>query len=197
MGIDAQMLLKVNGEVSEDQVLALAVNAYERFGNVLFVWNSDDLGGKRHCITRVDRYEQDGDDIMPEPGETFLEVHLSGRYYGEGYERGNLPGYIMLAEYFESVIPGVKVMYGGDSSGVCAEGFGKQERDALFAHFVKVGHNPYESGFDHEHDGPDCELCKIQMIRCGWGRDYKKWYCRGCGTTIEERDGVRTVGHDA
>lgn len=196
MGIDAQMLLRIKGEITDDEILSLAINAYERFGSILFVWNRDDLGGKRHCITRETVYQQDGDDIEPEHGETFLEVHLSGRYYGEGYERGNLPNYIMLAEYFEAVLPGVKVMYGGDSSGVCAEGFGKAERDALFAHFVKNGHSPYNSHFDRDHDGPECDLCKIQMIRCGWGRNFKKWYCRGCDTTIEERDGVRTVGRE-
>ena len=193
MGVDAQMLLRTNGMFTDDEILSMAVNAYERFGDVLFVRNNESSGGKHHCITREEVYTQDGEGIVPEPGETFLNVHLSGRYYGEGYERGNLPDYIMLAEYFESIIPDVKVMYGGDSSGVCAEPFDKNARAELFSYFVKVGHRPYTSGFDSKKDGEECGLCKVKMTRCGWGGNYAKWYCHGCGTTVEMRDGVRTV----
>lgn len=189
MGIDARMLLKVKGTISDDTVLKLAVEAFKRFGDILAIY--DFCKPPEHCIVKVKEYGQDGPSILPQEDETLLEVRLHGRYYGKGYERGNLPDYLILAEYFELAIPGVEVFYGGDSSGVLAEPFGKAERQDLFFHFTQFGHSPYSEYFDREKDGPTCPLCKIQMIRYGWGGNYRAWYCPGCNDHVEERDGVR------
>ncbi|HJX82306.1 MAG TPA: hypothetical protein VJ248_09760 [Candidatus Udaeobacter sp.] len=197
MGVDACMFLKVKEPISDDQILGLARDAFHRFGDELFVLHGKDHGGwsdsPRHCISRIDRYEQDGDDIEPENGETFLEVHLSGRYYGIDYESGRLPVYLSLAEYFEKVVPGVEVWYGGDSSGICAEKFDKKCRDNLFGHFCKHGHTPYQSHFDEEKSGPECNLCKVKTIRNGWGAKYASFFCPGCSVTAVERDGKPMV----
>lgn len=189
MGIDARMLLRIKGDYTEEQTLELARRTFECFGdNVLFIDRHS--GDKKHCITKVDEYYQDGETLHPREGETFLEVDLWGRYYGIDYERGHLPDYIMLAEFFEQLIPNVEVWYGGDSSGVCAEPFDRMTRYNLFKHFVENGHSPYNEYFDKEKDGMICERCNIQMIRHGWGQNYKAWYCKGCGEHVTERDGV-------
>jgi len=188
MGIDACMLIKVPRVVDKAEALQIAVNAYERFGDALFVIKDGE--GKRHCVTVQEEYSQDGDTIYPEPGQTLLEVHLWGRYYGEGYERGPLHTYIVLAEYFEQAIEGATVYYGGDSSGICADPFDKAARDKIFSYFVKFGHRPYQEFFDHDADGHICDLCNTKVIRNGWGGNYKAWFCPGCGREWEERDGI-------
>jgi hypothetical protein len=188
MGVDAQMLLKVKGDYTDVQILTLARHTYECFGRDTVAIGYE---RERHCITRTEEFTQDGDSIFPTKNETLLEVHLHSRYYGKGYERGHLPDFIMLAEFFERLIPGVEVWYGGDSSGELAILFNKEARHALFQHFCEYGHTPYETYFDREKDGEMCDLCKIQLVRNGWGGNYKAWYCRGCGKTVEERDGKR------
>jgi len=190
MGIDAQMLLKIKGDYSTQQTLELAVHAFECFGKkVLWVDEWDDKD-RKHCITKINEYYQDGETIYPKENETFLEVRLEGRYYGKGYERGDLPSYIMLAEFFENQVPNVEVWYGGDSSGVEAYPFDKAKRKDLFSYFCINGHSPYADFFDREKDGSVCPLCKIPATRCGWGANYKAWYCKGCGGYTEERNGI-------
>lgn len=191
MGIDARMLLKVNGEYTSQQTLELARHTFECFGDdVLWV---DQYGDKdrKHCIIKINKYEQDGDTIFPQNNETFLEVRLWGRYYGKGYERGDLSSYIMLAEFFEHQIPKVEVWYGGDSSGVEVYLFDKATRDDLFFYFCINGHSPYQDYFDHEKDGEVCKLCKIPMTRYGWGANYRAWYCKGCGTRVQDVKGIK------
>jgi hypothetical protein len=192
MGIDARMCLRIKGNYSKEETLNLAVETYKRFGNILWI----PKGGDNHCIEIVEEYTQDGDSIFPQAGETILDVSLTGRYYGIGYERGNLPDYIMLAEFLEARIPNVTILYGGDSSGVLAKPFDKETRKELFNHFVKYGHSPYTTYFDHEKDGDICDLCKIPLIRNGWGKNYKAWHCEGCGKAVEERDGIKKVSSE-
>jgi len=191
MGVDACMLLKYNGDLSDDEILSMAVNAKERFGEALFVFEGygEQKEGAHHCLYRVTEYNQEGDTIIPEAGETFIEVCLWGRYYGEGYARGNLPDYIMIAEYFENILPGVTIYYGGDSYGFGATPFDKSERARMFDYFCKVGHRPYQEAFDCEKDGHICDMCKTRVIRCGWGGNWAKWFCPGCGRSWELRDG--------
>lgn len=193
MGVDACMVLRVPGEMSEEDVRSLAANAYERYPATLQIWRKEGSFPEEHCIVRVSEYTQDGESIYERLGESLLEVRLSGRYYGEGYERGPLPEYISLAEYFERVIPGVDVLYGGDSSGICAEPFDRAAREKLFHYFVEKGHRPYREIFDTGKDGEACELCQTRMLRTGWGGDYARWTCSGCGTSLEIRDGVRSI----
>lgn len=182
MGIDAVMILKVV-EYTDEQTLELAKRAFELFGHALFIAGVAPF--RRHCITRAVR-----------DGETQLHVHLRGRYYGECYERGDLPDYIMLAEFFERSVPGAQVFYGGDCSDALGL-FDRTARDKLFDHYVKFGHRPYNEGFDHEKDGPVCSLCKEQMVRYGWGGDnYKAWRCWGCGQRVVCKDGVETYYND-
>ena len=76
-----------------------------------------------------------------EPG-FLLDLNLSRSYYGVGYERGDLPLFIGIAEWLERELPGCEVLYGHDGTG---EGFpfGFGERAKLMAYHDKVGGEPY------------------------------------------------------
>jgi hypothetical protein len=145
------------------------------------------------------RYTQDGDDIFAEEGECLLKISLMGRYYGPGYERGDILSYCAIAEWLEQNIPGCEVWYGGDSSGCCAEPFGAEERAAMKAHlFSKNGRDYFNSWDMGEPLGakpPACGLCPGGVYcgsKFGFGASYSAWSCGGCGKSVESRDGGAT-----
>lgn len=202
MGIDAEMFVRTKEAVTDEQVLQWAIDLHEAFGEFVFVIHRDApyaFGGDRHCLEIVDAYYQDGPQEDPADGETFIRAHLYTRYYGKNYERGDLPRIIAVARWLEDRIPGAEVWYGGDSSGVPAEPFGQEERDALWAHFVKVGHRPYtHAGFIANRGdiaAPTCGLCKIPMRCYGIGKNYGAFICDGCGWKLTTRDGGKTFEH--
>lgn len=189
MGVDAQMLVRTRQAMSVADVRKLAGNLAATFGPDQF-WIWDDHKNKdgtigRHCLELIKEYHQDGDPIFPEPGETFIEVHLGTRYYGIGYERGDIGFIIHVAEWLEANIPDAQIFYGGDSSGICAEPFDREARRKLFAYFCKVGHEPYVGGFggilSDRESPPTCEFCQRTMISTGGGGGKTFYYCSGCG----------------
>ena len=199
MGIDARMLVRTKTTLTDDELRKLSYRISEAFYRQPF-WLArpgefewEPTG--RHALSRVpDNYEQDGDPIQPVQGETLIEVHLKGRFYGKGYERGDLPTICAIAEWLEANIPESEIWYGGDSSGVTAMPFGPRERKALKAHFHKHGHLPYTSGFDMHGDveAPKCDFCHEPMLRFGFGGSYAGFTCVGCGKKMETRDGGKT-----
>ena len=68
-----------------------------------------------------------------------LDVNLYRNYYYAGYERGDLPLFVGIAEWLEQKLPGCRVFYGEDCSG---EGypFDAPMRNALIAYREAVGH---------------------------------------------------------
>jgi hypothetical protein len=186
MGIDAELLVRIKGKASDDQVRIWAYDLASAFGANRFMIDREQKWDGHHCLIVVDEWLQDGPTIVPEEWETFLKVNIWQRYYGEGYERGDLPFIIAVADYLERKIPNSSIWYGGDSSGVCAEPFGKGRRKELFDYFVKFGHKPYQRGFkmgDQATD-PECSFCKEPMIYYGWGRDGTLFYCSGCNWRV-------------
>jgi|SRR6187549_1416249 len=146
-------------------------------------------------------YHQDGEPIYAKDGECLLELNLCGRYYGVGYERGDLLLYCGIAEWLEANIPGCEVWYGGDSSGVCAEPFGKDAREALRRHLFSIEGRDYfrdRSSFMKSDDivrPLPCMLCPggtYRGERCGWGQGYAKYSCAGCGVATSTHDGGAT-----
>lgn len=190
MGVDAQMLVKHRAQYTPDQVLALAVALAEAFGPQTFmIWSKEDSSWAtedRHALEIVNEYEQDGDSIIPEAGEQFIEVHLAGRYYGPGYERGNLPDYIAVANWLEARIPGCSIFYGGDSSGICAEPFDAKGRAKYWEHFCRVGHAPYTGAFGSFQNSPRmvCSFCKTDMANLGGGGGNTYFSCMSCNRRV-------------
>ncbi len=204
MGVDAQMFVRTRAQFTQRAVRALSVDLVEAFGSEMFLllpdWAIDGEWERetevepeagvpgRHALRMVRRYTQDGDDIAPDAGETFLEVSLMGRYYGLGYERGQLHDYIAVAEWLEYRIPEAAVWYGGDSSGICAEPFNKAYRGALMAHFARHGHKPYRGAFGDRGNGPVCGFCGPRMSSSGGGQGQTFFYCAGCSTACARDD---------
>jgi hypothetical protein len=139
-------------------------------------------------------YIRDGDPILADSDEWFLEVNLWGRYYGIGYERGDILTYCAVAEWLEQNIPGCVVYYGGDSGGVCAEPFDADARAKLKAHLYSSEGRDY---YMHDRRGSfgtpaPCGLCvpnENRFDRYGWGQNYSAVHCSGCGKSFESRDG--------
>lgn len=136
---------------------------------------------------------EDGDNIYAEEGEWLLTVSLFTRYYGIGYERGDILTICAVAEWCEANIPNCEVWYGGDSSGMVAKPFPDAERVKLRKHLYSNGGRSYRyCGAKTAINGPKpCSLCpgSARYTECGWGRDYQSVFCGGCGKTFETRAG--------
>ncbi len=192
MGIDAQMFIRLQREVSDREVKLLAYELSASFGHDKFMIDRERKWDGDHCIKKIEAYTQDGPIIYPEEGETFLQVRLQSRYYGVDYERGDLPLLIMIAEYLKIKLPDCEIWYGGDSSGVLAELFNKKARWDLFKHFAEVNHSPYKEAFNVVGSGYQmCDFCNQPMNQSGWGENYEGFNCPGCGYRLEIRDGER------
>ena len=184
MGVDAKMLVKIQHKenwLTQKEVTRLAFELGDRFGaDAFFRYDG------RHNVSILDGdYLQDGDEISPGPDEQFLEVHLGGRYYGPGYERGDIVPILAIAEFLEYRTSG-SVFYGGDSSGIYAQPFDAEARRAMKKHFYEHGHSPYYSGFGmfskDWRPGCVCDLCQEPMIDHGGGGNYFFMSCHGCDT---------------
>src|SRR5262245_24008844 len=100
MGIDAEMFVRTSQPLDSHVVRELAWELAEAFGADRFwIFNpaKTESGYERRALEIVDKWEQDGDTIYPERGEQFIAVAPATRYYGVGYERGDLPFLVGLA----------------------------------------------------------------------------------------------------
>lgn len=194
MGIDIGMFVKIKGKenfLSKKKVLALSYDICEAFGHDWFWIDREgryDKAGK-HALEIVGVYYQDGPSVYANKDTQLIEVSTIHRYYGEGYERGDLPKIYCVAKWLEDRITKGVVYYGGDSSGVLAEKFGHKEREALWKHFVKVGHEPYTSVFEEKDKSRMCDFCQHKMTQYGFGQNYAAWICKGCGLKEKTDDG--------
>lgn len=200
MGIDARLYVVTSQKFSDDDVRKLSYEVGLTFGADRFFrskgWKWD--GGEvppHHNISKVEKIEQDGPDWKPPAGKSLLEVHVFTRFYGVGYERGDLPFLIILAEWLERKIPGCEVMYGGDSSGVCAAGFGAKARAALLDHFAgSHGRDYFKSNWGSGLDPlpPKCDLCEVPMVQFSFGGGQAGFSCAGCGAKLQTFDHGKT-----
>lgn len=143
-------------------------------------------------------WTQDGDPIFAKPGEWFLEVNVWTRYYGVGYERGDLLTLCAIAEWCEVNIPDCEVWYGGDSSGVLAEAWPDKKRRDLRKHLYSDMGRAYfnyssRRGEKTKHPTP-CGLCidNGNFERFGSGANYIAVHCSSCGKSFESRDDGQT-----
>jgi hypothetical protein len=206
MGIDAEMYVLVpEADATRENITRASHWLFEYFGPDKFfgydkrgiiylpkVFLHDEEGEEIGEGTPGSRVQQDGPDEVAPEGKVFLRVALWSRYYGVDYERGDFVFLYMLARALEAQFPRGQVWYGGDSSGVLAQPFGHEEREALLAHFLAGGRKAYTDYFDHDKHGPKCRTCDVRMTRYGWGGNYAAYSCP-CGERHETRDGVLKV----
>jgi hypothetical protein len=144
-------------------------------------------------------WTQDGPPVYAKPGETLLEVSVWTRYYGEGYERGDILTLCAIAEWAEVNMQPCEVWYGGDSSGVCVARFDNARRSGLRAHLYGTAgrdYFKYDSDKARKHPKP-CGLCipdEPRFNQFGHGANYCAVSCSGCGKSFETRDGGATWG---
>lgn len=215
MGIDAKIYLKVPTKPTEAELLEWSWLLGESIrADKLFI--DRDKGHKAIDLVNAryfdpPKYDEeakigkvihpDGDDILA--GDAwFLEVHVWTRYYGVGYERGDLLSLCAIAEWCEANVPACEVWYGGDSSGCGVEPWPDAERRKLRAHLYSPRGREYfkYSSRAGRHEGPEkpppsCALCPPsgpRWERYGWGREYCAISCGGCGTQLVSRDGCST-----
>lgn len=207
MGIDAEMFIRtkrhprpLTGQGLRDigrRLCSMYGHENFRLDRDFLEYEEDPVARKklaaRHIIYPVDKWEQDGPDILPEQGEFFYRIAIATRYYGVGYERGDLPFIIGVAEALEHMVPGCEVWYGGDSSGVLAEFFGPLERHRLIEHFYRHDHapytrrpNPFRTPDLNDLHPPECSLCRYPMNRTGFGPDFALYSCE-CGEEVHMR----------
>lgn len=210
MGIDAQILVRgvSNDTVTDDWLREMSWQLGRSIGAEKFFLSADDgrmaieKTNSRYAETEEPPgsvYYEDADEpIRANRGECLLEVNLWTRYYGIGYERGDLLTLCAIAEWLEYNIPGCEVWYGGDSSGVCAMPWPDDERRKLREHLYGEGGRQYfRSWCKRDEYGlpPACSLCpggEYRGWRGGVGNNFASFNCGGCGKTVETRDGGQT-----
>jgi hypothetical protein len=186
MGIDINMFVRTKEPVTETEVRKAAIDMCAVFGVDRF-WLDRKNG--RHALAVVPEVEQDGPTIRRKKGETFILVYTFGRYWGEGYERGDLAFVIAVSMWLETRFPSSEVWYGGHSSGICAELLDAHARKKLVAHAASKNgadyHRPHPNPFlsEQQQDPPQyCEFCAgEQMTPCRWGGGGTGYVCQGCG----------------
>lgn len=204
MGIDARMLIRYRGEKpTEDQLTRWSWDLCRSIGAEHF-YLSDGDGDAIVRAVDLTKYEddepgrayyQDGPTLYANTGEWLLEVSLITRYYGIGYERGDILTICAIAEWIEQNMQPCKVLYGGDSSGVTAVPFHDEVRRQYRAHLYSQSGRDYFKAFDDDRKSypipEQCGLCvrgENRLIRYGWGNNYVALRCAGCGKNFETRD---------
>lgn len=192
MGIDARIVVRTKTTPTLKQVRRWAYELCAAFGYKEF---SVDRERGQRALEIVESLEQDGPTLRPTKSETLIECHYSGRYWGPGYERGNLAKIIGVCDWLERRIPGAEVWYGGDSSGTCAVKFDKAEREKYLAHFASDKGNAYseESWMGDGKSSAHCDFCDVDMPGYRQGPSATGYLCLGCGLhTLRARDGSET-----
>ena len=209
MGVDARMFVRLKGQenwLAERDVVKTAYYLASTIGpgNFYITLDSDLVSRPHHCLEIMEPenddgeldptgrvyWSQDGPDIEPDADEQFVQVHLSSRYYGEGYARGDWPTIRVIAEWLAIRFPKGEIWYGGDSSGICAEHLTSERIAELTAFFLATGRKTYTRypGFC-EYSTPPCIHCRVPMIDTGGGNDARFLYCDGCNRTVVSAGG--------
>lgn len=164
------------------------------FTNYVYELDDDDSGIPVEYREPGRCYTQDAETIFAKPGEWLLTVSLWTRYYGVGYERGDLMTLCAVAEWCEVNIPNCEVWYGGDSSGVAAAPWPESARLELRKHLYSEQGRAY---FDFDRFGSrgpkpsPCGLCVDggRFAECGSGSNWTMVHCASCGKSFETKDG--------
>lgn len=204
MGIDARILIKVPTKPTEEQLKAWSWAVCDSLGADKFFINREEGQGAFSLSETYNGkepgrfYFQDGPTLEAREGEWFLIAHVCSRFYGEGYERGDILFLSALAEWIEENIPNSEVWYGGDSSGTLAEPFSEKRRLELRKHLYSSEGRDYYSSFGQgvapQPPRDDCKLCIPGRgpSQYGFGSHYAAYLCPGCGKRFITNDGGQT-----
>lgn len=185
MGVDARMLIRVPRVVTGEEVKREAVKAQIALNRDHFSvyrpgehsWSPEG----RHCLSIVSEYEQDGESIVPRVGETLIEVHLATRYYGVGYERGDLIGILAVAKWFRLAFAPCEIWYGGDSGGCCAEPLDDVRENDLWVHFMSDAGRAYFNRPPKDYAAIHCTFCDVDAGEFMWSGADSGHSCPSCG----------------
>lgn len=202
MGIDAEMFVKLNYKISDEELRNKSYIFGSMFHNYLMLGH--EATHYNNPLEKVEEIQGDGDgegyQFYSTTTYDLINIPIAGRYYGVGYERGPLMDYVAMAIFLEQLFPNQEVYYGGDSSGVPFILFDVTARTLLIEHAVKVAHEPYQRSFDavlaKNETGPDCPHCKVSMIKNGHGGNYARYTCLGCGWNVVIKDNKKTEGYN-
>ena len=207
MGIDAEMFARIKGRENWLKPEDERHTGYElasTIGPEFFY-----ISMEQHALSIIKPdpqfgrvvWLQDGDPIIADADEQFVEVHIQSRYYGPGYARGNWPAIRIVAEWLEWRFPSCEVWYGGDSSGVCASLLDAKKRKEINDFFLATGRRTYTrhnsdwrfSELDTRtgHAAPKCPCCDVNTYHVGGGNTKSFWQCDGCGrSAVTDPTGV-------
>ena len=165
MGIDAKMYVRTSEPVTDAQLVKWSFDAGAVFGARRF-WI--DRANKQYALERED--EDAGCLAPPKKGETTLRVNLWSRYWGPGYERGDVAFLITLAAWLEKRIPGARVFYGGDGGGGRLPEFDAALRDKFIEHAASEhGHDYFTYEIDSTRSRQQCTFCDQPMRAWSFG----------------------------
>jgi hypothetical protein len=186
MGVDAVMMVQApSSEVTDDRIVEWSYKLGAAFGFERFLVYR--LDGRR-ALTRADEDDIRCYNVRERPGWTTLRVNIFSRYYGPGYERGDLPFLLALARFLEDIVPASYILYGSDS-GDTLEYFGRDEQEDLWDHFVSVQYEPYHRAFTplSGQAPPSCGFCgDVPMSNHGGGAGVEFYECHGCGLRLKQ-----------
>jgi hypothetical protein len=146
MGLDAQMLFRSTRRLRDDELAKLNHDLVRTLYQPLRLRGYEDQlkAAPIHHTAPDDTGIGPGENRIPpehRPGEWYW-VHIGGRYYGIGYEVGDIWGFIGVAEWIEFRIEGAQVWYGSDVDDFLSP-FPKGLREQLAKHFFAVGHGEF------------------------------------------------------
>lgn len=214
MGIDAEFFLSIKGNknhIKADEILKHSVRMSKALGHEHF-FIQDEEGKKNprwgkwhHAMSIVDKlsakeakegymteehagkvvWQQDGEPYVAEKDEQLVRIHVWGRYYDEGYARGNWSFYRTLYAYCRIMYPEATLYYGGDSSGVTAEPLTEERVRQIDEYFFVKAHSEYVRGFSNIFTRelkkiPECPVCETAMTSNGGGQGTSFFYCQSC-----------------
>lgn len=210
MGIDAEMYADIPDTVTPEDVLKVSRRMVDCFGTQPFWLMSSKpsyrdikMAAKQtlpHALYLIDEESQDSNEtpyIKPKKGRQFVKVSLGGRYYGKGYERGDIGTPILIARFLKHHWPDAKCFYGGDSSGVLYDEMTEDWETEILTHLFTVGHEPYRGVMSFTEVGektPTCPRCLTNLIRNGTGQggQWGVFYCNSCDLQLETNDNGKT-----
>ena len=199
MGVDARILIKITNPESwlnSEQLRRLSAQLTSCIGPDNFFLRPEE---NRHALSFVlddtikyaEKYggdsvnpnvavwSQDGDDIVAEPNEQFIECHVSHRYYGEDYARGDWKTLSFTLMWCLFNIPNCEVWYGGDSSGICAKHMTAERMNQMTRYYLTSGNDEY---WMNKKGWYKCEFCGCGIVNSGGGAEVGFYHCSSCNS---------------